>query len=82
MEVVSPGGRRRDCAARYGAEVWHEAEDALGLSAAERDGIAVGVEFDGTNVYFVAYFRGLPFGFVIDGGLVAVRKEAVAVQGR
>ncbi len=83
LEVIFPGRRRGDCTAGDGAEVGHEAEDALGLSAAEGDGIAVGVQLDGWRASTLSLcFGGLPFGFVGGGRLVAVGEEAEAGRGR
>ena len=46
-EVVLPAGGMGLGAGGDRAEVGHEAEDALGLLSFERDGIAVGIQFDG-----------------------------------
>lgn len=46
-EVVLPAGGMGLGAGGDGAEVRHEAEDALGLLAFERDGIAISIEDSG-----------------------------------
>ena len=43
LEVIVPAGGMRRGAAGDGAEVGHEAKDALGLLSVERDGISVRV---------------------------------------
>lgn len=50
-EVVLPAGSMGLGAGGDGAEVRHEAEDALGLLAFERDGIAISIE-DGRFIRF------------------------------
>ena len=46
VEVIFPPERVRGDPGGYGAEVGHEAEDALRLLVLQRDGIAVGVAID------------------------------------
>src|SRR5208282_3794442 len=42
-KVILPAGWVRRCSARDGAEIWHEAQDALGLAAFERNWVSVRV---------------------------------------
>ena len=44
LEVIVPAGRMRCGAAGHGAEVGHEAKDALWLLSVEWDGIAINVQ--------------------------------------
>ncbi len=82
MEVVLPAGGVDGGAGGDGAVVGEDAEDALGLTAVERDGVAVGVDVSSPMraLYFL-FLVGL-LGLLGGGVLLRVAggEEGVAVE--